>query len=72
MAPGSYPDELKDYERKYCSDDCRELVSRKVARPTKSELEKMLVNSSYCEIGRKFGVSDNAVRKWAKKYGSVS
>jgi uncharacterized protein YjcR len=28
----------------------------------------MLKNMSYVSIGRKYGVSDVAVRKWAKKY----
>ena len=43
--------------------------SRKAERPSKESLESMLLNTSYCAIGRKFGVSDNAIRKWAKSYG---
>lgn len=42
--------------------------TRKVKRPSKTELIKLLENNSYCGIGRKYGVSDNAVRKWVKKY----
>jgi len=41
-------------------------------RPTKEELADMIESMSWCSIGRKYGVSDNAVRKWARKYGLVN
>jgi len=41
---------------------------RKVDRPSKQALAKMIKSSSWCAIGRKYGVSDNTIRKWAKKY----
>ena len=44
------------------------LEIRKVKWPTKEELTKLLFETSYSAIGRKYGVSDNAVRKWFKKY----
>ena len=44
---------------------------RKVERPTKDDLFNMINSMSYCAIGRKYGVSDNAVRKWAKSYGLI-
>ena len=39
--------------------------------PSSGELARLYVDEglSYCEIGRRYGVSDNAVRKWAKKSG---
>lgn len=37
-------------------------------RPTKEELEEMIEEMSWVAIGRKYSVSDNAVRKWAKAY----
>jgi len=40
-------------------------------KPQKEELKKMLEETSYCAVGRKYGVSDNAVRKWAKRYGII-
>lgn len=40
-------------------------------RPSKEELEKMIKESNFCAIGRKYGVSDNAIRKWARKYGII-
>jgi hypothetical protein len=53
---------------KFCSTECASLAHRKVARPRKKTLEKLLKDMSYCAIGRKYGVTDNAVRKWAKGY----
>lgn len=38
-------------------------------RPSKEELDKLTHNESFLEIGRRYGVSDNAVRKWCKQYG---
>ena len=29
----------------------------------------MLTNTSFKDIGRNYGISDNAVRKWCKQYG---
>ncbi len=52
----------------YCSVSCNKLHIRKVERPTKEELEELLLDKSWCEVGRIFKVSDNAVRKWAKRY----
>ena len=40
-------------------------VPKKVKnRPSKEHLLKEIQESSYCAVGRKYGVSDNAVRKW--------
>lgn len=43
-------------------------ISRRVVgeRPSKEELLKMIGDSSYSAVGRMFGVSDNAVRKWLR------
>ena len=45
--------------------------SRKVEWPAKEVLMELLKNMSYVSIGKKYGVSDNAVRKWSKKYGII-
>lgn len=42
---------------------------RKVARPSREELQVLLASMPVVRIGKKYGVSDNAVRKWAKCYG---
>lgn len=36
--------------------------------PEKETLEKLLQNNSLCAIGRMYGVSGNAVKKWKIKY----
>lgn len=41
---------------------------RKVERPTKEELKVLLEDNTFRGLGRKLGVSDNAIRKWAKIY----
>ena len=53
---------------KYCCEECRCLKSRKVDRPSKEQLELDILNMSFVKIGKKYSVSDNAVRKWAKTY----
>ena len=47
---------------------CQGKLRRKVERPPKKELKKDIEEMSWVAIGRKYGVSDNAVRKWAKAY----
>lgn len=42
--------------------------TRKVEWPSKNVLIDLLKNMTYIAIGEKYGVSDNAVRKWCKKY----
>jgi len=48
---------------------CYGILKRKVKRPTMEQLEKEIEESSYCSVGKKYGVSDNAIRKWMKNYG---
>ena len=43
--------------------------SRKVERPSKEDLIVLIENNSMVTLGKMFGVSDNAVRKWANSYG---
>lgn len=38
-------------------------------RPSREELLKDIATSSFCAVGRKYGVSDNAIRKWCAAYG---
>jgi hypothetical protein len=42
--------------------------SRKVDRPANATLKRDLATMSYLAVGRKYGVSDNAVRKWLRGY----
>lgn len=42
--------------------------ARKVPRPSHNQLQADLSTMSYCAVGRKYGVSDNAIRKWLRWY----
>lgn len=42
--------------------------SRKVERPPHEQLLDEIKATSYLAVGRKYGVSDNAVRKWVRFY----
>ena len=41
---------------------------RRVRRPPYEQLLAEIEATNYCAVGRKYGVSDNAVRKWVKFY----
>lgn len=54
----------------------RPLISRNskrkvLNRPSPEELKKLLEETNYSAVGRIYGVSDNAVRKWAKSYNII-
>jgi predicted RNA-binding Zn-ribbon protein involved in translation (DUF1610 family) len=57
--------------RTYCSYKCASFSSRKVEHPTKEQLRSDIDSMSWLAIGRKYGVSDNAVRKWARNHGII-
>ena len=42
--------------------------ARKVERPTKEELKSKIRSQSFVQIGRDYGVTDNAIRKWCDEY----
>jgi len=51
----------------YCSQECFKYASRKVRdRPSQEQLLEELKTTSYVQVGKKYGVSDNAIRKWLK------
>lgn len=56
---------------KFCSYECCRIYSRKVSRPSAEQLMADITNNSWLALGRKYGVSDNAVRKWARQYGLI-
>lgn len=47
---------------------CQSIKQRVVERPSKEELATLVAQESFVALGKKFGVSDNAVRKWCKAY----
>lgn len=47
--------------------ECATLNSRIVKdRPTREELKELIRNNSMIQVGKKFGVTDNTIRKWCK------
>lgn len=62
--------DTRNKDQKYCCPQCYQLSKRKVKRPTKKQLRHLLEveKISWTKLGEMFNVSDNAVRKWAKKY----
>ena len=60
---------LQDKQQTFCSDACYNMYNRRVERPSKTQLEADIKNMSIVKVGSKYGVSDNAIRKWMKSYG---
>ncbi len=72
--------EPRHIRHRYCSRACWGVVSsqlrrgsavpqrRKVPRPPYEQLMADLQATSFVAVGRKYGVSDNAVRKWIRWY----
>jgi len=74
----------KNIQKHYCScgtekykhskncKDCANKIAfnkqRKVERPPYEQLKKEIEETSYVSVGKKYGVSDNAIRKWIKYY----
>lgn len=69
----------KEKVKKYCPDCgkpinmysnkcplCSAKSRRRVQRPSREILLQELENSNYTELGKKYGVTDNAIRKWLK------
>ena len=55
----------------YCR-SCAAKVAKQnnmISRPSREELKNMIRTSNFTQIGRDFGVSDNAIRKWCDSYG---
>jgi protein-arginine kinase activator protein McsA len=61
----------KETDRKFCSPSCVNLFNRKVDRPSREELKILIETTSWVNLGKQFGVSDNTVRKWARRYNLI-
>ena len=48
---------------------CAHERTRKVIRPDKETLLAELKETNFVQVGKKYNVSDNAVRRWCKDYG---
>lgn len=58
--------ELKTNAKTSLCQSCYSKSRRKVERPTKEQLIEELKENSFLSVGEKYGVSDNAIRKWLK------
>ena len=80
-ATGNY---TKKFNKYYCPDcgkevttegvrciECAKLNQRKVERPTREELKKLIRTTSFLGIARLYDnqITDNAIRKWCDAYG---
>lgn len=69
---------------KFCSQECKQVNIKERMKETKIKtqkrirsgempdretLDKLIRTVSFLQIGKKYNVSDNAIRKWCKKYG---
>jgi hypothetical protein len=61
-------------EQRFCSRACSAAEQgptlRRVERPPHEQLVAEIAATSYLATGRKYGVSDNAIRKWVRAYES--
>ena len=48
--------------------NCKYESQRVVERPSREELKELIRNKPFTQIGKMFGVTDNAIRKWCKGY----
>lgn len=73
--------EIKKYYCKNCGNElatnsktglcfqCSNVSKRVCDRPNREELKKLIRALPFTQIAKKFGVTDNAVRKWCISYG---
>lgn len=59
----------KSLYAKMCIKCNYKLRNEKSNIPIKEELEYLIYTTPFTKIGEKYGVSDNAIRKWCRKYG---
>lgn len=64
--------EISKWSKSGICAECAHKKQRKCERPTKEELEKLLLINSVSAIGRMYNVSFNAVKKWIKKYNILT
>lgn len=54
---------------RFCSRKCTDMARRKSKRPSKEQLQHLLLHSSYGEIAKLYGVGSSTIGVWAKEYG---
>jgi hypothetical protein len=75
------PFQPTDRRQRHCSRSCsgrtepqrlRAVAARTVERPPHDQLMREIAETSWSAVGRKYGVSDNAVRKWVRCYEAAA
>lgn len=51
----------------YC-ESCYSIIQRKVDRPSREDLKNQIRELPFTQIGKKYGVTDNTIRKWCDAY----
>lgn len=59
----------RNWKQKYCSTTCQTESYRRVKRPGKEQLQRLVWKYPRTRIGKHYGVSSNAIEKWCKHYG---
>jgi hypothetical protein len=60
--------EITKYSKSGFCVKCKNIGNRKeFIRPPKEELEELLNNNTFCEVGKKYGVSHTTIRRWLRK-----
>lgn len=54
---------------KHCENKRRTKENNKQMKVSKEELNELIHKYPFTKIGKMFGVTDNSIRKWCKKYG---
>ena len=60
--------EMSDYNKYRSNNILIRPQRRKAIRPSYEQLLKEIKETNYSAVGRKYGVSDNAIRKWVSQY----
>lgn len=55
-------------KQKYCSQKCAHIAQQRIIRPNREELKLLIRTTAFTTIGKQYGVSDNAIRKWCDSY----
>ena len=60
--------ELKLVGAQLSAKNVAQKTARLVERPSKEELILLLKEFNFTKVGKQFGVSDNAIRRWCRDY----
>lgn len=61
---------IYNHKRNIRCRDCFNLDNRKVERPSLEQILKDIKETNYVLTGKKYGVSDNTIRKWIRQYNA--